>query len=121
MAKHKAQDRDKAAGSGKANFEAYLADPQHVDAPLSPEGLVQSNRAADAVALWKHTPTLIVVSPMTRALQTASIIFQAQLEQGTAQLVIRPELREFFSRMQERSVILTSNPQHPHLIRIILT
>jgi broad specificity phosphatase PhoE len=101
VAKHKAQALDKAAGGGKEFFEEYLKDPQHVDAPLSPEGVAQAKRAAEAVALWKNTPTLIVASPMTRALQTASIVFQAQLEAGTAQLVIRPELREFFSRMQE--------------------
>eukprot|EP01043_Picozoa_sp_COSAG02_P059131 COSAG02_NODE_7480_length_2993_cov_40.034900_1_plen_406_part_00 len=102
VAKHKAQALDKATGTDRRDhFEAYLADPRHVDAPLSPEGVAQAKRAAEAVALWKHTPTLIVASPMTRALQTASIIFEAQLEAGTAKLVIRPELREFFSRMQE--------------------
>jgi broad specificity phosphatase PhoE len=102
VAKHKAQAMDKAAGTAtRDRFEAYLADPRYVDAPLSPDGVAQARRAAEAVALWKHTPTLIVASPMTRALQTASIIFEAQLEAGTAKLVIRPELREFFSRMQE--------------------
>lgn len=101
VAKHKAQALDKAAGGGSDKFEAYLADPRYVDAPLSPEGVAQAKRAAEAVATWKHTPTLIVVSPMTRALQTASIVFEAQLDAGTAKLVIRPELREFFSRMQE--------------------
>lgn len=101
VAKHKAQALDEAAGGGKRNFEAYLADPRYADAPLSAEGVAQAKRAAAAVATWKHTPTLIVVSPMTRALQTASIVFEAQLKARTAALVIRPEMREFFSRMQE--------------------
>ena len=101
VAKHKAQALDKAAGTGADHFEAYLADPRYVDAPLSPEGVLQAKRAAESVALWKHAPTLIVASPMTRALQTASIVFEAQLGDGTAKLLVRPELREFFSRMQE--------------------
>jgi broad specificity phosphatase PhoE len=60
----------------------YVDDPQHVDAPLSAEGEAQATRAAAAVAGWRHKPTLVVSSPLTRALQTASIVFEKELEAG---------------------------------------
>ena len=82
-------------------FARYMADERHLDAPLSAEGVRQAERAADKVAAWALKPTLVVCSPLTRALQTAALVFAKELAEGTARLVIRPELREFFAHMPE--------------------
>ena len=54
-------------------------------------------RAAGAAApAHRVVPQLVVVSPMTRAIQTAALVFEhALLEQGVP-LVVRPEIREYF-------------------------
>ena len=108
VAKHAAKERDAreaAAAPGlppsHKHARAYEADPRYVDAPLSAEGIEQAESTAGRLGALQNQPTLIVSSPMTRALQTADIVFAQQLQSGTARLVIRPELREFFSRMQE--------------------
>ena len=82
-------------------FARYMADERHLDAPLSAEGVRQAERAAGKVASWALRPTLVVCSPLTRALQTAALVFVKELAEGTARLVIRPELREFFAHMPE--------------------
>ena len=73
----------------------------YIDAFLSPAGVVQCQEAASRVLEWSRVPSLVVVSPMTRALQTAALIFEQQLCQGTATLVIRHDLREYFSQLAE--------------------
>ena len=104
-----AVDQDKADGcseedlcSGQSPHQAgHNADQSYHDAPLSPEGVSQCQKAASGVLEWSHVPSLVVVSPMTRALQTAGLIFEQQLCQGTARLVILPDLREYFSNLVE--------------------
>lgn len=104
MAKHEAMAVDKVDPSHQAAcaaataageqpphgpaMTAYVADPRHTDAPLSPEGEAQAARAAVALdeLMGGRPPTLIVASPMTRALQTAAIVFAKPLAAGTARV-----------------------------------
>ena len=107
LAKEAAKQADAASGKPKycrepgSAYRHYCDDVSLLDAPLSPAGVRQAEASARKVAAWAVTPTLVVASPMTRALQTAAIVFRRQLEEGSAQLIIRPELREFYPHCQE--------------------
>ena len=91
-------------GTGRtAHFEAYITNMEYADAPLTELGCQQAQDAARLVASWSARPTLIVSSPLTRAIQTAALVFEAQIAAGTARLIIRPELREFWSDNIENS------------------
>ena len=100
LARQLAKEADKAGGKSRtdpsSSYWQHWHDPSLLDAPLSPAGVQQAEASARKVAAWATTPTLVLVSPLTRALQTASIVFAKQLAQGSAQLLVRPELREFF-------------------------
>eukprot|EP00929_Paragymnodinium_shiwhaense_P121210 TRINITY_DN93374_c0_g1_i1.p1 TRINITY_DN93374_c0_g1~~TRINITY_DN93374_c0_g1_i1.p1 ORF type:complete len:303 (+),score=27.72 TRINITY_DN93374_c0_g1_i1:56-964(+) len=101
VARHAAEARDEAAGGGDRFKEEYRKNPANLDACLTEKGLEQAASCQASVASWKLKPTLIVSSPLTRAIQTAATVFDAELESGHAQLVIRPELREYFASLQE--------------------
>eukprot|EP00747_Dinoflagellata_sp_TGD_P184908 gnl/TRDRNA2_/TRDRNA2_41008_c0_seq1.p1 gnl/TRDRNA2_/TRDRNA2_41008_c0~~gnl/TRDRNA2_/TRDRNA2_41008_c0_seq1.p1 ORF type:complete len:306 (-),score=57.42 gnl/TRDRNA2_/TRDRNA2_41008_c0_seq1:65-982(-) len=81
----------------------YISSTDYIDAPLTELGLEQARAARLQIAAWALKPTLIVASPLTRAIQTAAIVFEDLLKSGSAQLVIRPELREFFPDNNENS------------------
>jgi len=90
------------AGTGKiSSFEAYAASTDHVDARLTEQGCQEAQDAADAQRSWRVRPTLVVCSALTRAIQTAALVFSDLLESGQARLVIRPELREFWEDNNE--------------------
>ena len=74
----------------------YMQDRNYIDTPLSEKGLRQAQGAAKLVKGWGEKPTLIISSAMTRSIQTAAIMFGELLESGAAELVIRPEVREFW-------------------------
>lgn len=114
--KAKALDRKKA---GFANERAANEDILLRDAPLTDVGLKQAEVTRDTVKKWAVTPTLVVCSPMTRAIQTAAIMFDVELRDGSAKLVIRPELREFSSRLQENmGSTLPELRKSPHLKKL---
>lgn len=96
LAKLRAMAVDEVTG-GTACTEAYQAALDYVDTPLTELG---ENQAIETRWLhvwgWRHRPTLVACSPMTRAIQTAALLFERELMDGRARLVIRPELREFF-------------------------
>jgi len=93
VAKEAARASD--AGTGEKHHELeYQESLAYVDAPLSEVGLRQAEDACQVIATWTEKPSLIVCSPLTRSIQTAAIVFQKELLNGSAQLVIRPELRE---------------------------
>eukprot|EP00931_Biecheleriopsis_adriatica_P013091 TRINITY_DN114419_c0_g1_i1.p1 TRINITY_DN114419_c0_g1~~TRINITY_DN114419_c0_g1_i1.p1 ORF type:complete len:342 (-),score=67.87 TRINITY_DN114419_c0_g1_i1:4-1005(-) len=95
-AKLLAMQADQAAGGGTKHLDAYTTSFEYIDTPLSEAGKLQALRAQEVVSSWKVKPVLVVCSPLTRAIQTAAIIFERELIEGSARLVIRPELREFF-------------------------
>eukprot|EP00746_Dinoflagellata_sp_MGD_P084091 gnl/MRDRNA2_/MRDRNA2_33412_c0_seq1.p1 gnl/MRDRNA2_/MRDRNA2_33412_c0~~gnl/MRDRNA2_/MRDRNA2_33412_c0_seq1.p1 ORF type:complete len:361 (-),score=52.99 gnl/MRDRNA2_/MRDRNA2_33412_c0_seq1:286-1368(-) len=97
-AKARAKDGTKRGGPELAKYEK---DPAYIDAPLTPKGMEQAQSARQAVAKWRVKPALVVCSPLTRAIQTAAIIFRDDLKAGTTKLIIRPELREFFPHLLE--------------------
>lgn len=102
VAKSAAQAEDKARGDGKTTCEdVYVQDTANLDAPLTALGVEQAEETASKVALWVVQPTLVVVSPLTRSIQSAAIIFRGPLLEGRVRLVVRPELREYFPRLQE--------------------
>jgi broad specificity phosphatase PhoE len=70
------------------HFSATKRDPGIPDAPLTPEGRAQANRAAQALA--DMGIARIVVSPYTRALQTAAPIAEAL----AVPVLVNPIIRE---------------------------
>lgn len=97
-----AADRQDGHADGEGeSFMRYKADIAYIDAPLTSAGLAQAVAAQQKIEAWKVQPSLIVCSPLTRALQTAAIIFEPLLASGAARLVVRPELREFFGDLME--------------------
>lgn len=87
---------------GELDLTDYRTGARFVDTPVSAHGLEQLEGLATKVATWKVKPSLIVVSPLTRALQTAAVGFNKELADGTARLIVRPELREYFPDATEQ-------------------
>ena len=102
VAKAAAWAADEGTG-GTAHFDAYIANTEYADAPLTDLGCHQALRAARLIASSTARPTLVVCSPLTRAIQTAALVFEAQIAAGAARLLIRPELREFWPDNIENS------------------
>eukprot|EP00933_Yihiella_yeosuensis_P022410 TRINITY_DN17656_c3_g1_i1.p1 TRINITY_DN17656_c3_g1~~TRINITY_DN17656_c3_g1_i1.p1 ORF type:complete len:376 (-),score=53.46 TRINITY_DN17656_c3_g1_i1:81-1172(-) len=96
VAKIVAMEADERSGGGTKHFWAYKTCSDFVDAPLTAHGESQAKAAQREVAGWTKKPSVIVCSPLTRAIQTAAIIFERDLLEGHVKLVIRPELREMF-------------------------
>lgn len=91
-------------GTGKhEHVERYHASHEYADTPLTELGKDQARKTAVIVASWAVKPTLVVCSALTRAIQTAALIFCKELLSGVARLVIRPEMREFWPDNIENS------------------
>ena len=99
VAKAEAAEADQTRNDGRATA-MYKVDPRLADAPLTERGLEQARQGAATIAAWRVQPELIVCSPLTRALQTAALLYESALLRGTP-LVVRPELREFFGHLIE--------------------
>lgn len=96
-----ARAADTARGDGEQTFtREHEADVTYADAPLTATGMQQASERRTEIAGWSIRPTLIVSSPLTRALQTAAIIFDDDIKAGVP-LVVRPELREFFPNLAQ--------------------
>jgi broad specificity phosphatase PhoE len=76
--------------------ENYQTNPDYTDTPLSKLGKKQAREAKKIVSNWREKPCLVVSSAMTRSIQTAAIIFEDLLKTGDTELVIRPEIREYW-------------------------
>ena len=101
VAKREALREDRARRDGKFSAEeAYRNWELLADAVLTPEGEAQARAAAAAATSSGVRPQLIVCSPMTRAIQTAALMFEADIAAGVP-LCVRPELREYFPRLME--------------------
>lgn len=100
VARIAANEADRLAG-GSERTVAYENSLEHVDTPLSQVGQGQARAAQEQIAGWSIKPKLIVASAMTRAIETAAILFERELREGTAKLVVRTELREFFPENNE--------------------
>jgi broad specificity phosphatase PhoE len=62
------------SGQARLDQDLQLLDDEHFDAPLSPQGRLQAEGLR--VSLMSHpAPTLVVCSPLTRALETAQACF----------------------------------------------
>jgi hypothetical protein len=81
--------------------ERYMQSGDYDDTPLTELGKEQARITAKAVVTWVKKPKLIVCSPLTRAIQTAAIVFERELLSGASVLAIRPELREFYPDNRE--------------------
>jgi len=91
-------------GTGRKDSDArYRADESLADAPLTELGVEQAQEARARVAGWSAKPSLVVCSPLTRAIQTATLVFQDLLLEGSARLVVLPELREVHNDVFENS------------------
>ena len=84
----------------------YIVNNALEDASLTELGIQQAQATAAANREMAASSSLlpssavaevVVCSPMTRAIQTAAIIFEDQLLAGDVELILRPELREYFS------------------------
>jgi len=102
VAREAAKETDELNGDF-VQFNAFRKNETYRDSPLTNKGIRQAKESKEKVATWKIKPSLIVVSPMTRALQTAAIVFEKELLDPKVQLVIRPEIREFFPLLIEDS------------------
>lgn len=80
-----ATSNEAAASRGR---EAYK-DPQFLDAELSAKGIEQAKALRDAILRDKPPVDVVIVSPLNRALSTASIAFE-----GLAPFVAVEEVRE---------------------------
>lgn len=83
---------------GSAARKQVYQDERYFDAPLSEEGLAQCQRLAGTDGALPEAQ-LILASPLTRALQTATIAFSlgATVNVAGPSLVVLEELREFNS------------------------
>lgn len=99
IAKVKAWKLDRELNNGTTpHFDAYINSNDYIDAPLTENGIKEA-KAASTKFYEMHNdikPTVVVCSPLTRAIQTACIIFEKSLLDKTAKLIIRPEIREFW-------------------------
>eukprot|EP00929_Paragymnodinium_shiwhaense_P003866 TRINITY_DN10456_c0_g1_i1.p1 TRINITY_DN10456_c0_g1~~TRINITY_DN10456_c0_g1_i1.p1 ORF type:complete len:320 (+),score=37.84 TRINITY_DN10456_c0_g1_i1:78-962(+) len=100
VAMQEAEAADQGTGT-TTNQEAYRRRTDLIDTQLSEQGQRQALDTAGLVVSWQVKPTLVVCSAMTRAIQTAAIVFAAELERGSARLVVRPEIREFWPDNEE--------------------
>lgn len=100
VAKEAAREADRDTGR-RDNELLYTRSFSYVDTPLTEIGCAQASSAQSLVCAWTAKPELIVCSPMTRAIQTAALMFGSLLQAGFARLHIRPELREFWSDNNE--------------------
>jgi len=100
VAKEIARAADNGTGENLHEIQ-YQAETAYIDAPLTDLGLSQAEKAREYVASWHEKPQLIVCSPLTRAIQTAAVMFKDVLGDGHARMVIRPELREFWANNNE--------------------
>ena len=101
LAGKRASAEDKARGDGLATaLRAHEADVAFADAPLTETGIQQARDRKAEISGWMLRPTLVVCSPLLRAIQTATLIFEPDLSAGVP-LVIRPELREFFPNLAQ--------------------
>ena len=101
LAKRKALREDRARNDGQYTAEEAYRNNKHLaDAVLTAEGEAQARAAATAATASGVRPELIVCSPMTRAIQTAALLFEADIAAGVP-LCLRPELREYFPRLME--------------------
>lgn len=57
-----------------------VEDPRLFDTRLTPEGQRQALKLSTRISKMKTKPELLVVSPLTRALQTSSLAFDATLD-----------------------------------------
>ncbi|EOD15806.1 hypothetical protein EMIHUDRAFT_119243 [Emiliania huxleyi CCMP1516] len=80
--------------------QRHEADADYADARLTATGIAQAQARRADLGVWRRRPSLIVSSPLTRALQTAAYIFADDLAAGVP-LVVRPELREFFPNLAQ--------------------
>ena len=67
-------------------------DPELIDTPLCPEGIIQCEEAAESVKDYKFD--VIFVSPLTRCLQTAHLIFKDNPHFPYMSFIIHESLRE---------------------------
>jgi len=100
VAKEIARAADRGTGA-KVYEDRYRAETTYTDAPLTDQGLIQADEARRCVSSWSERPQLVVCSPLTRAIQTAAVMFQDAFCDGSARMVIRPELREFWADNNE--------------------
>ena len=99
VAERRAIQIDKARGDGRnTERKQQETDSSFADAPLTATGIQQAEARCDDISGWHTRPTLIVVSPLTRALQTAAHVFADDIANGVP-VVVRPELREFFPNL----------------------
>lgn len=85
------------AGTGKHIHEdRYHKSQEYADTALTDLGKQQACHTAALVTAWAVKPTLVVCSALTRAIQTAAILFGQDLAKGSVRLIIRPEMREFW-------------------------
>lgn len=96
-----ARSEDQARGDGLATaLRQHEADLSFADAPLTELGIEQAKQRKAEIASWRVRPTLVVCSPLTRAIQTAAFVFEDDIRAGVP-LVVRPELREFFPNLAQ--------------------
>ena len=105
-----------------AGVAGYARDEAYADTPLSELGERQARDGAAAIAAqWgaARPPTLIVCSPLTRAIQTAALMFGGLLGSGAAALVLRPEIREYWhDNVENRGRALAELRRCPRLRRL---
>lgn len=99
-----------------------LQDPYFFDPPLLPRGKVGAVEAGEAIHTWWHTtqagevPELIVTSPLTRCLQTATLAFLPhEYQHQPTPLVCVEGVREAFGthypdQRRERSLLQVGGP-----------
>lgn len=98
---------------GYHNVDKRPIQQQDADASLTKEGVEQCRRLQRAVA--ELQPDLIVSSPLTRTLQTASLVFEEQIAAGV-QLIALEAFRETVNfRCDTRRDLSLIKPEFPQV------
>ena len=115
----RARKLDEERGDGKNTLQVeHEQDWAFTDPPLTADGVAQAMAKRAKLREWRERPMLVVCSPLTRAIQTAALVFQDDLAAGVP-LVIRPELREFFPALvQDAGRPLTELRDDPNILRL---
>jgi phosphohistidine phosphatase SixA len=96
---------------GKSQADEFIHNPEDLARSLLPEGVEMAQNLAQWMLAQDEVPTLILCSPIKRALQTAQVL-RAGLISGGAKVKLRPEQNLEIAKPWEMTVkALASDPK----------
>ncbi|EAS00391.2 histidine phosphatase family (branch protein 1) (macronuclear) [Tetrahymena thermophila SB210] len=89
--------------SEKPSRDVYQTNPAFIDSELHPYGVLMSENCAKN--LYDINISVVFISPLARALQTAFHLFKSHPNQANIKFVVLPDLTEILSKVQDISNI----------------